>query len=152
MSQGLPRGARALVLALGHGAQCYTTHASSFVAAYLEQHGRRSAIDLPALDGLVAAGYVAVRRRSGSQQTYALTAKGRRLYRALIQPGWQRWLPWTPLQRLQLALLPLCLLLGMAADVVLGELNLATNLWARVGRTGVVLLPLLVAYVWLRWR
>ena len=151
MANRFPSGARDIVLALGRGARCYTRSTAAIDSAYLEQHGRITPIDLQELHGLVVAGYLRAKRHSGPEQQFTMTAKGRSAYRALTRPSWYRWLPWTPQQRLQLAILPVCFVCGMMAQVMLSELAHWSDSWTRIGSTGAMLLPLLLVFLWQRW-
>ena len=151
--QTLPEAARMVLFEVGQGARCLIQNDLQIRVAYLESHGRRWAIEVSVVQGLVSRGYLRPRNRNrGEQQIFTLTAKGRAAYRSMTVGSKQRWLPWTPLQRLQLVLLPVCYLLGQATTVVLTEVGVTSSWMLGSSAALAMSLPLVLAYLWARWR
>lgn len=149
----LPEVAYALLTEMQRGSQCYLVRNETGETAYLELNGRCWPVDAQLVVWLVTKQYLRL-RGSDRVATHMVqfTPRGRAALRSRKHKanGWRP--PFTREQRLLLATLPLCWILGTAATVFAAEIGLTPSGWTNILNGIAICLPLLVVYGFVRWR
>lgn len=149
----LPEVGYSLLTEMRRGSQCYLVSGQSNETAYLELNGRCWPVDAQLVVWLVSKNYLRLRSSDRvATQAVLLTSRGRAALntRQHNANGWRP--PFTREQRMLLATLPLCWILGTAATVFAAEIGLAPNGWTNILNGIAICLPLLIVYVFVRWR
>jgi hypothetical protein len=145
--------AYSLLTEMQRGSQCYLVTNQKGETAYLELNGRCWPVDAQLVIWLISKKYLRLRScdRVGSQAVL-LTPRGRAALNTRLNSanGWRP--PFTREQRLLLATLPLCWILGTGATVFAAEIGLTPSGWSNILNGIAICLPLLIVYAFVRWR